>query len=363
MTSPRTRLVAAAALTAALTVTAPALAAPALAAPSAAPAQHSARAVPFTAATAAQQADGAFTLSWTAPGARHVTVYAGTDRDHVAHRRAVASGAGSATVTVSGLGAADRWYFELVPDRGAPLVVADRSLHLASAPNFRDLGGYRTADGRWVELGRVYRSDDLSELTDQDLAKLHRLGIRTVLDLRTPAEQQAAPDRLPAGARSVSANVLGTADTGQFDVSSPQAAVDAMIAGERTMVSADSARAAYAQLLDAAAGRGAVLFHCTAGKDRTGWGAAALLTALGVPQETVRADYLASNTYRARANAAVLAQLPPARQAVYRPLLEVRPEYLAAGFDEVEARYGGFDAYLEDLGVDARQLRRNLLVG
>ncbi|GLW55351.1 tyrosine-protein phosphatase [Kitasatospora phosalacinea] len=367
MTSPRTRLVAAAALAAALTATAPALAASALAAPSAAPAQHAeqhaARAVPFTAATAAQQADGSFTLTWTAPGARRVTVYAGTDRKHVAHRRAVASGAGSATVTVSGLGAADRWYFELVPDRGAPLVVADRSLHLASAPNFRDLGGYRTADGRWVELGRVYRSDDLSRLTDQDLAKLHRLGIRTVFDLRTPAEQQAAPDRLPAGAKAVTANVLGAADTGQFDVTDPQAAVDMMVLAERTMVSADSARAAYAQLLDAADDRGAVLFHCTAGKDRTGWGAAALLTALGVPQETVRADYLASNTYRAQANAAALAQLPPAYQAVYRPLLDVRPEYLAAGFDEVRARYGSFDAYLEGLGVDAEQLRRNLLVG
>ncbi|BAJ30321.1 MULTISPECIES: tyrosine-protein phosphatase [Kitasatospora] len=368
MTSPRTRLVAAAALTAALTVTAPGFAAPALAAPSADPAQHSAQhsahAIPFTAATAVQQADGSFTLSWTAPGARHVTVYAGTDQEHVPHRAAVARGAGSATVTVSGLGAADRWYFELVPDRGAPLVVADRSLHLASAPNFRDLGGYRTADGRWVRLGRVYRSDDLSKLTDQDLAKLRRLGIRTVFDLRTPAERQAAPDRLPAGARSVAANVLGTADTGQFNVTSPQAAVDAMIAGERTMVSADSARAAYGQLLDAAGGRGAVLFHCTAGKDRTGWGAAALLTALGVPAETVRADYLASNTYRAQANAAVLAQLPPAYQALYRPLLDVRPEYLAAGFDEVAARYGTFDAYLgRGLGVDARELRRSLLAG
>ncbi|GAA2104010.1 tyrosine-protein phosphatase [Kitasatospora saccharophila] len=364
MSSPRTRLIAAAALTAALTVTVPALATPALAAPSANSAQHSAHAIPFTAATAVQQADGSFALSWTAPGARHVTVYAGTDPEHVAHRRAVASGAGSATVTVSGLGAADRWYFELVPDRGAPLVVADRSLHLASAPNFRDLGGYRTADGRWVKLGQVYRSDDLSKLTDEDLAKLRRLGVRTVFDLRTPAERQAAPDRLPAGAKAITANVLGAADTGQFNVTSPQAAVDMMVLGERTMVSADSARAAYAQLLGAADDRGAVLFHCTAGKDRTGWGAAALLTALGVPQETVRADYLASNTYRAQANAAALAQLPPAYQAVYQPLLDVRPEYLAAGFDEVKTRYGSFDAYLKKgLGVNAEQLRRNLLVG
>ncbi|MER8183027.1 tyrosine-protein phosphatase [Kitasatospora sp. NPDC094015] len=366
MTTIPRRLAAAAALAAALTTGAATLAGPASATPLAGPAQHTR--IPFTAATATQQADGSFTLTWTAPGVRGVTVYAGTDRDHVRHRTPVARGNGSATVTVKGLAAADRWYFDLVPDRGEALTVADRSLHLASAPNFRDEGGYRTADGHWVKLGVVYRSDDLSRLTDEDLAKLHRLGIRQVFDLRTPAERTAAPDRIPAGATVTAANVLGVADTGAFNVTSPQAAVQAMVDAERTMVSADSARAAYRSVLDAVGeGRGAVLFHCTAGKDRTGWAGAALLTALGVPRATVEADYLASNTYRAEANAAVLAKLPPAYQALYKPLLDVRPEYLNAGFDEVAARFGSFDRYLDkglrqDRG-DLRDLRRDLLVG
>ncbi len=77
----------------------------------------------------------------------------------------------------------------------------------------------------------------------------------------------------------------------------------------------------------------------------------------------MRADYLASNTYRAQAGAAALARLPAAYRAVYQPLLDARPEYLAAGFDEVEVRYGTFDACLEGLGVDAEELRRSLLVG
>jgi len=368
MTSTRTRLAAAAALAAALTVGTPALAAPALAdAPSWSAGQH-AHTIPFTAATVSRQADGSFTLTWTAPAAHRVTVYAGTDQDHIQRRVPVAHGAGSATVTIGGLAAADRWFFELLPDRGEPLTVADRSLHLASAPNFRDAGGYRTADGQWVRMGAVYRSDDLSRLTDEDLAKLRRLNIRTVFDLRTPAEQSAAPDRVPAGATVVNANVLGTAATGAFNVTSPQAAVHAMVAAERVMVSADSAKAAYGALFAAAGeGRGAVLLHCTAGKDRTGWGTAALLTALGVPRETVEADYLASNTYRAQANAAILAKLPPAYQAVYKPLLDVRPEYLDAGYAEVQARFGSFDGYLRDgLGVDRRglkDLRRDLLIG
>ncbi|MEV0188122.1 tyrosine-protein phosphatase [Kitasatospora purpeofusca] len=375
MTISRTRLTAAVALTGALVLGTPALAVAAPAAGSAsadtsaaapAVARH---AIPFTSATATQQADGSFTLTWAAPGARNVTVYAGTDPDDIRHRKAVARGAGSATVTVTGLAAADRWFFELVPDRGAPLVVADRSLHLASAPNFRDAGGYRTADGQWVRMGVVYRSGDLSKLTDQDLAKLRRLGIRTVFDLRTPGEQKTAPDRVLAGATAVNANVLGVADTGAFNVTSPQAAVRAMVDAERTMVSADSARTAYHSVLNALVERNDenVLFHCTAGKDRTGWASAALLTALGVPRETVEADYLASNTYRAAEIAATLAQLPPAYQAIYKPLLDVRSEYLAAGFDEVQQKFGSFDGYLKSgLGLDKRDLRdlrSQLLVG
>ncbi|MFJ4792299.1 tyrosine-protein phosphatase [Kitasatospora purpeofusca] len=375
MSISHTRLTAAVALTGALVLGTPALAVAAPAAGSAsadsaaaapAVARH---AIPFTSATATQQADGSFTLSWTAPGARNVTVYAGTDPDDIRHRKAVAKGAGSATVTVTGLAAADRWFFELVPDRGAPLVVADRSLHLASAPNFRDAGGYRTADGQWVRMGVVYRSGDLSKLTDQDLAKLRRLGVRTVFDLRTPGEQKTAPDRIPAGATAVNANVLGVTDTGAFNVTSPQAAVRAMVDAERTMVSADSARTAYHAVLNALVERNDenVLFHCTAGKDRTGWASAALLTALGVPRETVEADYLASNTYRAAEIAATLAQLPPAYQAIYKPLLDVRSEYLAAGFDEVQRKFGSFDGYLKSgLGLDKRDLRdlrSQLLVG
>ncbi|WP_371479900.1 tyrosine-protein phosphatase [Kitasatospora sp. NBC_00315] len=371
MTTTRIRLTAALTLTGALVLGSPALAfadGPLGTAPTASAKQH-APAIPFTAANVVQQADGGFTLTWTAPGARGVTVYAGTDQEDIRHRKPVARGAGSATVTVSGLAAADRWFFELVPDRGESLIVADRSLHLASAPNFRDAGGYRTADGRWVRMGVVYRSGDLSRLTDQDLAKLRRLGLTEVFDLRTPGEQKAAPDRVPAGATTVDANVLGAADTGAFDVTGPEAAVRAMTDAERTMVSADSARAAYRSVLVALVERNdeGVLYHCTAGKDRTGWASAALLTALGVPRDTVEADYLASNTYRAAENAATLAQLPPAYQAVYKPLLEVRPEYLEAGFDEVRQKFGSFDAYLKSgLGLDQRDqrdLRSRLLVG
>lgn len=174
----------------------------------AAQAPRATRGIPFTQATVARQQDGSFTVSWKAPGAGSVTVYA--------DGKVVAYGGAEATITVRRLPAADRQWFRLVPDEGDPLTLADRSLHLEGAANFRDVGGYRTADGRWVKMGVLYRADALHKLTDADLAKLRRLGIRTDFDLRTPGERAKAPDRVPAGARYVVANVIGEENSAEL---------------------------------------------------------------------------------------------------------------------------------------------------
>ncbi|MGW6418815.1 tyrosine-protein phosphatase [Streptomyces sp. NPDC055055] len=332
-----------------------------LTAPAASAHPHTRHRIPFTAATVTENAGGTFTVTWSAPGTRGVTIR--TDG------RTVARGGATGSVTVSGLAAADRRWFDLVPDRGTPLHLADRLVRLQGAVNVRDAGGYRTGDGRWVRMGEVYRSDSLDRLTDADLATLRRLGVRTVFDLRTESERSSAPDRVPAGATRVVADVLAGSGTFTAMPRTPAEAEAMMVAGNRFMVSGGTARAAYTTVLDGIGddGRRGVLFHCTAGKDRTGWSNAALLTALGVPEETVMADYLASNTYRAAANEAVLSHLPAGQAAVYKPLLDVRPGYLNASFDEVEEEYGSFPAYLrEGLGIDGRELRelkRDLLVG
>jgi protein-tyrosine phosphatase len=272
-------------------------------------------------------------------------------------------------VTVTGLGSADRMWFHLAPSRGEGLTLADRSLHLASAPNFRDVGGYRTADGSWVRMGVVYRSGDLSKLTAADLAELKRLGVATVYDLRTDSEVAAQPDQVPAGAKDIRENVLGAASTSSFNAATPAEAFAVMVNAEVTMVDADSAKSSYHAVLTGIADsyRGSVVYHCTAGKDRTGWASAALLTALGVPAETVMADYLASNDYNAASNAATLASLPAAYAAIYKPLLAVDPAYLNSGFSEVQKQYGSFGSYLKQgLGLDAHTLNRlksQLLVG
>ncbi|MFD7100318.1 tyrosine-protein phosphatase [Streptomyces xanthophaeus] len=270
---------------------------------------------------------------------------------------------------VRGLPSADRQWFDFEPDRGQGLRLADRLITLEGTANFRDAGGYRTTSGQWVKMGEIYRSDALDKLTANDLAKLQRLRVRTVFDLRMQDERTKAADKVPAGAAYVVADVFAGSGSFQTLPKSPDEAVKSMIDAEKAMVSGAGGKKAYTQVFEGIQNdrSRSVLFHCTAGKDRTGWANATLLTALGVPQETVMADYLASNDYRKAANDAILSHLPPQQAAVYKPLLDVRPEYLNSGYDEVEAAYGSFDRYLKDgLGIDARELKRlkkDLLVG
>ncbi|MEV0845282.1 tyrosine-protein phosphatase [Streptomyces sp. NPDC049954] len=317
--------------------------------------------IPFTSARVTDNGDGSYSLQWTAQRTRKVVVRAAG--------RVVAQGGGSGHATVRGLPAADRQWFDFTPGKGEPLRLADRRIALQGAVNFRDAGGYRTADGHWVKMGEVYRSGALDQLTDADLRKLRRLGIKLDIDLRTDEERATAPDRLPAGTRYTVANVMGASTSGYEQPKSAEESVRMMVDGEKAMVSSELARSAYTKLVsDVSDGRNhAVLFHCSAGKDRTGWANAVLLTALGVPRSTVTSDYLASNTYRAQANADALAALPPAQAAVMKPMLDVRTEYLNSGFAEVKATYGTFDKYLKSaLGFDASDLarfRKQMLVG
>ncbi|MER7173541.1 tyrosine-protein phosphatase [Streptomyces mesophilus] len=331
------------------------------AAPAATAHDHSPRraSIPFTQATVTAAEDGSYVIEWKAPGVRQVAVEA--------NGRTVARGGSSGKVTVRGLPAADRQWFTLDADRGRSLRLADRLISLDGTVNFRDAGGYRTGDGRWVKMGEIYRSDSLEKLTDADLAKLRRLGIRVDYDLRMESERTAAPDRVPAGTRYVVADVLAGSDAFVSMPKTETEAVAMMVDGEKYMVSGDTAKTAYRTVFDGLVEGDGALFHCTAGKDRTGWAGAALLTALGVPRDTVMSDYLASNDYRAEANAAALDHMTPEQAKVYKPLLDVRAEYLNAGFDEVSAEFGSFRAYeKKGLGLspaELRDLKRELLVG
>ncbi|MEU2024813.1 tyrosine-protein phosphatase [Streptomyces sp. NPDC016469] len=342
------------------TVMAPAaLAAP----PATASAAVAQSAVPFTAATATRTADGGHTLSWASP-AGSVTVTAVTSPDATTGTAlGTAPGTGSLTVAPGTLPEAGRWYFRLVPDSGSTLVVADRSLGLASARNFRDIGGYRTTDGRWVRPGLVYRSNKLSGLTDTEQQRLVSQKLTLDVDLRNVQERHDAPDRLPAGVRYQVADVVSLAHGIRFHDSALMTLAEAIAAGLFSgssdlgqsigypfMVNFVGADYAFHDLVTAVATNtsGATVFHCSAGKDRTGWGTAVLLTLLGVPRATVEADFLASNQYTGDPEAVELS-------------------WLRAAYAEVDQIYGDFDTYVrEGLKLDAATvaaLRAKLLTG
>lgn len=171
------------------------------------------------------------------------------------------------------------------------------ALGMPTVPNLRDVGGYRTSDGRTVARGIAYRSDTFHPMSAEEIKKIELLALKNDYDLRTKAEVKAMPDELPPG-----------------------------------------------------------VFHCTTGKDRTGWAAGALLTLLGVPKETVMVDYLRTNEY-------TLPQFQHAidafvagggERSIALAVLGVRREYLEASLDEMHMQYGSIEKYFsEDLGIDA----------
>jgi protein-tyrosine phosphatase len=249
------------------------------------------------------------------------------------------------------------------------VAVTERALGLASNPNLRDIGGYQTAGGQRVRTGVVYRSGALT-LSAADLAVVNALGITGAYDLRTPAEIAAAPDVVPAGATYLNLNVLGKDSPESPSVTSAAQGQEYMLEMGRQYVTSAAARTAFGTLLTGIAdSSGAQLYHCTAGKDRTGWATAVILTLLGVPAKTVMSDYLLSNAYYYDSPAvqAMLSALPAAKSAIYKQILDVKPAYLQAGLDQVAASYGSMDNYVhQGLGLSnatIAKLRNRLLAG
>ena len=255
--------------------------------------------------------------------------------------------------------------------------------HILLSPavtNLRDVGGRATADGGTVATGVAYRSAVLADLSVTTDAALADLGIRTVVDLRTDAERTERPDQLPAGARLLVLDVLADMPEGaaaQLPVLLAGGDVDVLkeldLAGEmltvyRHLVVGDSARAAYAAFVRTVLDpeQRPVLFHCTAGKDRTGWAATILLLAAGVDEAGAREEFLAVNPAVRATFAPLLQQLAAmgGDPELLRPLLEVRAEYLQAALDALHEKFGTFQGYLTDgLGLSAVEieaLRRTL---
>jgi len=238
-----------------------------------------------------------------------------------------------------------------------------QSVGLASVANLRDVGGYRTRDGLVVRTKLLYRSNQLSRISPDDLKKIAALGLKNDYDLRTASEREPAPDELPPGVNYVWLNVL--VDSGQSGpaqiiklLQNPKEAnanlgggkAEAMmVKAYREFITLPSARKAFRQLFLDLGKEGDLpaLFHCTTGKDRTGWAAAILLSLLGVPEEAILDDYLRSNDYILPAYQKTIDAFTGAGgdPAITQAILGVKAEYLKAAFDEMTIKYGTIEDY------------------
>lgn len=277
----------------------------------------------------------------------------------------------------------------------SPMTQAPASLPAPSPvpalPNLRDLGGWSTADGRTVRSGELFRSTDLRNVADDPQAALAVLDLRTIYDLRSAAEREALPDPAIAGVTEVPLDVLADdkqtipgnlnkvlADptiVAQFTEQAAGKSTDFLaeyITGTyRSLVSMPSAKSSYRRFYLGLLGEdpAPALFHCTTGKDRTGWAAAAFLSLMGVDRDDVFHDYLQTNERLLPSLAPLFDEFADAGgdPEILRPVLGVRAEYLDTAFGEMEKEYGDVAGYFaQALGIDAAgqdRLRDRYLLG
>jgi protein-tyrosine phosphatase len=248
----------------------------------------------------------------------------------------------------------------------APAVATDRLVPLEAGFNLRDFGGYATADGRRVKRGMLFRSGTMALLTQADEERLRALGISGICDFRRQNERLAEPTRWHESAGIA----YWSRDYGEVSgilgemLKDPDATAEDM---RNTMIRlyreipvdhAPSYRAMFGQM---AKGDLPILINCSAGKDRTGVGAALILAALGVPRETIDQDYLATNIHAdwdmlfSRRDTAV-ARNARRNPAMMAPLLAADTLYLDALFTVLDADHGGVEGYLASIGVDGPTL-------
>jgi protein-tyrosine phosphatase len=234
----------------------------------------------------------------------------------------------------------------------------ERLIELKGCLNFRDLGGYPTADGRRIRWRQLFRSDALHHLTDEDVRKLNdELGITDIVDLRSTAELRS-DGRGPLAKERMRFHHLPLFDgdiIGRSDVA------DAFTLADRYFLLAEFAKAPIAKVLNTLSeASGPAVYHCAAGKDRTGVISAVILGVLGVKHEIIVADYAATKQnldaiierlMATKGYKTMLSALPP-------DTMHAEPETMIALLERVHEKYGSMREYAREAGVSEGTLQR-----
>lgn len=299
-------------------------------------------------------APDAVCIRWT-PGPQ-VTIFGGPVPGRMSAEPVATVPAGESSAAVAGLAPDRPVFFRLTSDDDPGIWVGERCLPVEGVTNLRDLGGYTTADGRRVRWGTVYRSANLGRVTAAGLAALRQLGIRTVCDFRTEPESIKLPNVFP-DTPEVSYLRLPV----QHGDHEPTAVFERIRKGDYHWISEQFMLEGYIEGLDryphvwarfvrelAQADHRPLLFHCTGGKDRTGAAAALTLLVLGVPEETVVADYGLSDGCNGEVRRRVYAQLREwgVDIPIVEPYFTAPAARLRALLDHLRRTYGTAEDYL-----------------
>ncbi|WP_187986378.1 tyrosine-protein phosphatase [Listeria marthii] len=257
-------------------------------------------------------------------------------------------------------------YFFLQAPNGDKTVVSERVLPLESVFNFRDMGGYESENGKHVKWGKLYRSSNLVNINEADAALLQKLHIKWICDLRSSSEVKAQPT--PAIEGVLNKHIpIGTAknEETKLPVTDDKTIYEPLM-GESYRVfvqSVEGFKEIFTEVLEDTKAGLPFVFHCTAGKDRTGVLGALLLTLLDVPEKTIFDDYAITNRYQddiLKEMGGIVALFAGGAEKIdletFRPMAEARPEYLEIAFDEMKKQYGSVADYLEKgIGITASE--------
>ena len=237
--------------------------------------------------------------------------------------------------------------------------------------NFRDLGGLAAAGGKKVRFGRLFRSAEPVGLLAEDVEMLKDHGITLIVDFRSPIEAAEAPVDTIDGVSYVNFDVLADKmikweNTMQWAAGlSPDTAEATMLGDYKAFIRMTSSQKGFGDFLRACAkAEGAILFHCAAGKDRTGFAAAIILKILGVSDEDIYADYLKTLEERKEANVQIIEKyrktgLGESQLAALSAIYGLKREYLDTAFAVINEEYGNFENYItQGLGITSEEVQR-----
>lgn len=284
------------------------------------------------------------------------TLYAGLSVEGIDTSQPFLNGTGNGVFDLN-IATDKRSYF-LFKASKAKIILSERLLPMSGGYNFRDMGGFKTKNNRYTKWGKIFRADDLNNLTEKDLDYLNSIPLKSVIDFRSADEVSKAPDRLPPSVEHTYEYPISPGNIMMLkkisDIISPMSSI--MVNMNKLLVSDKKCIDVYTQYFQLLQQDNDIplAFHCSAGKDRTGMAAALFLASLGVSEHIIKEDYMASNQYLGNKYADIIK-----KNKRLRSLMIVEHKYIDAAFKEIKKRHNSIENYLIDvLNVDLEKMKQ-----